>query len=103
MFDDFKTKNPVCSQWLLLPNYEDEKEYVALQAADNLVYECRRLLITEEYDKHIPERKAMTRLKERIYKIYKLNYDGLKTIMENQSSNAIPITPEVENELPIKH
>jgi len=101
MFDDFKAKNPLCSRWLLPPNYEDEKDYVVLQAADNLAYECRKLLITEEYDTHIPERKAMTRLKERIYKIYKLNYDGLKMIMEDQSSNTIPVTPEVENELPL--
>jgi|SRR5215470_664824 len=101
MFDDFKAKNPLSSRWLLPPNYEDEKDYVALQAADNLVYECRRLLITEEYDRHIPERKAMTRLKERIYKIYKLNYGGLKMIMETQLSNSIPIAPEVENALPI--
>ena len=101
MFDDFKTKNPLCSRWLLPPNYEDEKDYIALQAADNLAYECRRLLITEEYDTHIPERKAMTRLKERIYKIYKLNYDGLKAIMESQSSNTIPIAPEVKNDLRI--
>ena len=99
MFDDFKEKNPVCSRWLLPPNYEDEQDYVALQAADNLAYECRRLLITEEYDQNVPERKAMTRLKDQIHKIYKLNYDGLKMIMENQLPNTIPITAEVENDL----
>jgi hypothetical protein len=102
MFNDFKVKNPLSSRWLLQPNYEDEKDYVALQAADNLAYECRRLLITEEYDRHIPERRAMTRLKEHIYKIYKLNYDGLKMIMTNQLANTIPIAPEVENELRVK-
>jgi len=36
-----------------------------------------------------------------MYKIYKLNYDRLKMIMENQSSNTIPIGPEIENDLPI--
>lgn len=102
MFDDFKAKNPLSSRWLLPPDFEDEKDCVALQAADNLVYECRRLLITEEYDRHIPERKAMTRLKEHVYRIYKLNYDSLKMIVENQSSNVIPIAPEVENELAVK-
>lgn len=101
MFDDFKEKNPVCSRWLLPPNYENEQDYVALQAADNLAYECRRLLITEEYDQNVPERKAMTRLKDQIHKIYKLNYEDLKMIMENQLPNTIPITAEVENDLRI--
>jgi Protein of unknown function (DUF3800) len=101
MFDDFKAKNPLCSRWLLPPNYEDEKDYIALQAADNLAYECRRLLITEEYDTHIPERKAMTRLKEHIRKIYRLHYDSLKMIIESKSSDSIPITPEVKNEVRI--
>lgn len=101
MFDDFKAKNPLCSRWLLPPNYEDEKDYIALQAADNLAYECRRLLITEEYDTHVSERKAMTRLKEHIHKIYKLNYDSLKMIIESQSSDSIPVTPEVKNEVRI--
>ena len=101
MFEDFKIKNPVSSRWLLAPNYEDEKDYIALQAADNLAYECRRLLITEEYDRHIPERRAMTRLKEQIYRIYKLDYNGLRMIMDNQSSNKIPLEPEIENDLNI--
>jgi hypothetical protein len=101
MFDDFKAKNPLCSRWLLPPNYEDEKDYIALQAADNLAYECRRLLITEEYDTHSPERKAMTRLKEHIHKIYRLHYDSLKMIIESKSSDSIPTTPEVKNEVRI--
>lgn len=55
------------------------------------------ILIIEEYGKHLPERKAMTRLKENIWKIYKLNYVGLKAIMEGQQHDQIPIEPEIEN------
>ena len=32
MFSDFAKKNPICSQSLLPPHYEDEKQYIALQA-----------------------------------------------------------------------
>jgi hypothetical protein len=66
-----------------------------VKAADNLAYECRRLVITEQ--SKLPERVAMTRLKERIYKIYRMDYNGLKVIMENQQPNIIPIAPETVN------
>jgi hypothetical protein len=97
MLDDFTRKNPFCSKWLLPPHYEDDRDYVALQVADNLAYETRRLLITSEYDKHIPERRAMTRLKERFSRIYKLNYEALKALLEGQQPDTIPIKPEIEN------
>jgi hypothetical protein len=43
------------------------------------------------------ERIAMTRLNERIEKIYKLNYDCLKVIVVNPA-NVIPIEPEIQNQ-----
>jgi len=98
MFDTFAKKNPLCSKWLCPPHYESDKDYIVLQVADNLAYECRRLLITKEYS-HLPERKAMTRFKERIYRIYKLNYEGLKMIMESQEPDIIPIKAEIENQI----
>jgi predicted ATP-dependent serine protease len=88
----------LCSRWLLPPHYEDDRDYIVLQMADNLAYECRRLVITQEYDKHIPERIAMTRLKERIEIIYKLNYESLKKIMESKQPDVIVIEPEIKNE-----
>ncbi|MGO8792847.1 MAG: DUF3800 domain-containing protein [Terriglobia bacterium] len=99
MFDFFMEKNPLSSQCLLPPQYEDEKRYLMLQAADNFAYEARRLLITQEYDKHIPERMAMTRLKERVFRIYKLNYDALRMIMDNQTPDVLPIKAEIENQM----
>lgn len=95
MFDNFARLNPWCSRHLLPAHYESDKDYLVLQAADNLAYESRRLLLAQEYDKHIPERKAMTRLKENVYRIYKLNYDSLKAINEDQTPEAIPLTPEI--------
>lgn len=97
MFDEFCRKNPISSNSLLPPHYEDEKDYRVLQAADNLAYECRRLLITTEYDRHIPERIAMTRLKKMVYKIYKLNYDAMKGVMEAQSPEKMPFEAEIHN------
>ena len=97
MFDEFAEKNPICSKPLLPLLYENEQDYLMLQAADNLAYECRRLLITRTYDTHLPERRAMTRLKERVWRIYKLNYEGLKVIVETNNPDVIPISPEIEN------
>ena len=108
MFDEFVRKNEFCSKYLLPPHYENDKDYVVLQIADNLAYECRRLLVTSDFDTHIPERMAMKRLKEGIYRIYKLNYDGLKAIVENQPENAFLRTsigllkPEIQNENPFR-
>ncbi len=97
VFDEFCGKNPITSRCLLPPIYETEQDYVMLQAADNLAYECRRLLVNLEHDKTRPERKAMTRLKERVYKIYKLDYCALKTIIEAQQPDAIPFEADIHN------
>jgi hypothetical protein len=96
IFEEFREKNPLCSKWLLPPHYEDDQDYIVLQVADNLVYEMRRLVVGEEFNPQIPERKAMTRLKERLWKVYKLNYEGLKKIMD-RPANVIPINPEIHN------
>lgn len=97
MFDEFHRKNPISSAYLLPPHYESDKQYLVLQAADTLAFECRRLLWTTDFDQSIPERRAMKRLKERIYKIYKLNYAALKAIMEAQEPDKIPLDAEVHN------
>lgn len=97
VFDIFCKKNPTSSEFLLPPFYEDDRRYVMLQAADVLAYESRRLLITQEFDTHIPERKAMKRLKERVYKIYKLNYEAIKALMESQRPESIPFEAEIHN------
>lgn len=96
-FDDFCATNPLCSQYLLPPYYENDQQYLVLQAADNLAYECRRLLITTDFQTALPERRAMLRLKERVYKIYKLNYEGLKVIIETNQAALPTLQPEIQN------
>ena len=97
MFDEFCRKNPISAQFLLPPHYEDDTHYLMLQAADNLAYECRKLLITSEYDTHLPLRIAMQRLKKQVHKIYKLNYESMRIIMEAQAPDAIPFEAEIHN------
>ncbi len=99
MFDIFAKKNPLCSYFLLPPHYEDDRKYLMLQVADNLAYEVRRLLISQDFSKHIPERRAWARLKDRVLRIYKLNYEALKMIMDSQMPDVIPIKPEIENRM----
>jgi hypothetical protein len=98
IFEDYRDKNPLWSKWILPPHYEDDKDYVVLQVADNLAYEMRKLVIKDAFNEARPERKAMTRLKERVWKVYKLNYEAMKAIM-NLPANTIPIRPEISNPL----
>jgi hypothetical protein len=97
MFEQFKERNPICSQSLLPPHYEDDQDYIVLQVADNLVWEMRRLVVGAETEPPVKERIAMTRLKERIEKIYKLNYECLKIISESPA-NIISVEPEIQNQ-----
>lgn len=98
-FPNFCRKNPTSSRFLLPPYFETEQTYKCLQAADCLAFEARKLLVQVEYEPNStrPMRKAMQRLGDRMYKIYELNYDGLKIIAENQSADCIPIQPAIEN------
>lgn len=97
MFESFAQKNPQCSGHLSPPDYENDKQYLMLQAADNLAYEVRRLCVRQKYETHILKRRAWERLKERVERVYKLNYEALKVIMDSQTPDTIPITPEIDN------
>jgi hypothetical protein len=98
-FPNFCRKNPESSRFLLPPHFEMEQDYKCLQAADCLAYEARKLLLKVEYDDSPgrPMRMAMQRLGERMFKIYLLNYEGMKVIAENQTADRIPIQPAMEN------
>jgi hypothetical protein len=41
----------------------------------------------------------MTRLKECVYRIYKLNYQSIRTIMDGQRPDVITIGPKIQNKL----
>ena len=103
-FPNFCRKNPMSSRFLHPPIFENEEDYKCLQAADCLAFEARKLLVRVEYEKDSlrPIRKAMQRLGERIFKIYQLNYEGLKIIAENQTADLIPIAPAMENKMDLQ-
>ena len=96
VYEDYCKKNPITSKWLLPPAYENDQDYIVLQVADNLIYEMRKLVIKDAFNEVKPERIAMQRLKESVSKVYKLNYDIMKAIME-RPANVMDIQPEIVN------
>jgi hypothetical protein len=94
-FNSFQRRNPICSRYLLPPHYEIEQKYRCLQAADCLAYEARRLLVRDEFEPHRNVRIAMSRLSDQVGRMYKLDYDSLKTVAEAQTPDLIPIEPTI--------
>lgn len=94
-FDTFRVKNPNSSTYLLPPDYEDEKVYLTLQAADNLAYESRRYLLHRHFGTPSEPRRAMTELLNQgsVVRLYKLDYRSLKIIAESQTADRLPINP----------
>lgn len=92
VFDNFGAKNPLSSQVLLPPKYDDDTTTTALQVADTLAYEIRKQLtrkIRDSSDDYM--RVPLQRLLPAIYRVYKLDYDALKTIVLNQTPDSIPV------------
>ncbi len=92
LFDKFAEKNPRSAQVLLPPSFDDDKLCSALQVADTLAYEARRLLtrkIRNPDDDYM--RVPLIRLRPAIYRLYKLNYEALKTIASKQSPDSIRV------------
>jgi hypothetical protein len=83
-FDWFGKNNPLSSQYMLPPYYEDDTRYLTLQAADNLAFEVRKIAIGVKNNSKA-SRKSITRLAEtgNIGIIYMLDYDGLKLLVDN--------------------
>ena len=59
-------------------------KYPCLQAADNLAFEVRKFATNQRHQR--AERLSMTRLKNSgcLFRFYKLDYDGMKTIITAQ-------------------
>jgi hypothetical protein len=81
MYDGFQTKNPIASECLGRLDYASDTQIIVLQAADNLAYETMKLGLNSRYDKGRLERKAMTRLKEKIKKIYAFDKPSLQMLV----------------------
>jgi hypothetical protein len=91
LFDRFCEKNPKSAQVLLPPDYESDVEVSALQVADTLAYEARKLLARKIRDPHDDYmRPPLLRLLPSLYRMYRLDYDALKLTIERQRSDAIP-------------
>jgi uncharacterized protein DUF3800 len=98
LYDKFIVKNPRAAEVLQPPDYADDKRVSALQVADTLTYEARKLLtrkINDPNDDYV--RPPMTRLSPAIYRIYKLDYQALKMIVARQDSDSISV-PHVKVE-----
>jgi hypothetical protein len=92
LFASFVEKNPRAAEVLLPPSYDDDVKTVALQVADTLAYEARKLLTRQIRD---PDRDymrvPMIRLRPSIYRLYRLDYAALQTIVTMQSRDAIAV------------
>src|SRR5215469_12235012 len=81
MYDEFRKENPQVSKWLVGMSYERDTRFLVLQAADNLAYEVNKWLFNAKYDAKRKERRAMTRLLERVYKIAQFDRRVLEEIL----------------------
>jgi hypothetical protein len=84
-WDGFCEKNPNSSKFLLPPHYESEKNYLTLQAADNLAFEVRKLVSMQR--KNFPTRREpLKRMVQtgNIIRTFKCDYDSLKMIADAQ-------------------
>jgi hypothetical protein len=83
IYDGFQLKNPNSSECMGSLSYASDQKFVLLQAADNFAYETMKALLNSRYDKSRVERKAMTRLKEKTWKIYVFDKPSLEMIVEH--------------------
>jgi len=83
IYDGFQLKNPDSSECMGSLSYASDLKFVLLQAADNFAYETMKGLLNSRYDKGRVERKAMTRLKEKTWKIYVFDKPSLEMVVEH--------------------
>ncbi len=81
IFDNFRRNNPLASRHLLPPHYEDDKQYLSLQVADNIAFEIRKYVIST-LGKGMPVRKSLERIKKAFVRVYRLDYYALKLIVD---------------------
>jgi hypothetical protein len=84
-YDRFREKNTRAATILLPLNYEDDIDTPALQVADMLAYEVRKYLTNQGRTPDRPMREQLQKLLATIKdRIYRLDYEALKMIVENQ-------------------
>ncbi len=82
LYDGFQKRNPISSQCMASLAYADDQKLIGLQAADNYAYEVMKFILNSRYDQGRIERKAMTRLKEKTYKIYAFDKPSLQLVVK---------------------
>jgi len=88
-WDNFRTKNPKASKYLLPIHYESEKEYLTLQAADNLAFEVRKIVTNLKDPRKLPVRKSFKRVVQAgsLVRLYIFDYDVLQVLADVQGSD----------------
>ena len=75
---------------MLRPYYEDDRKYLSLQVADNVAFEIRKHVLSTLSDRPRPPRRSLERIMAAIWRVYKLDYAGLKLIAEANDPDNIP-------------
>jgi hypothetical protein len=94
LFEKFAKKNPKSAEVLLPPDYENDIETSALQVADTLAYEVRKLFgrrLKNPEDDYM--RVPMIRLRPVVYRLYELDYESLTTLVARQTDDSIILKP----------
>lgn len=86
VMDDFKKVNPLSAPKIGTLTYASKAAFVPLQVADNLAYECMKLLLNNLHDKERVERIAMTRMKKRLQTIKLLDERAFDLILSDSGS-----------------
>lgn len=97
LFDKFTAKNPKCAEVLLPPDHASDIDTAALQVADLLAYEARKMLVGKLADPPQPERIAMTRLLPTVQSIFRLDYDTLRMFIARQKPDSISVLPAIKD------
>jgi hypothetical protein len=103
LFERFVEKNPRSAEVLLPPTYENDLDTNALQVADLLAYEARKLLsrqIRDPSDEYV--RPPLVRLLPSVYRIYRLDYDALKLVIKRQEPDSVPLLDVKIEDLAVK-
>ena len=69
LYDGVLNLNPYLAARMGSLTYADKREFEPLQVADNLAYECMKLMLNKLYDPTRPERISIKRMKGKIANI----------------------------------
>lgn len=92
IFGEFCAKNPLASRYMMEPLYESDKAYLSLQVADNIAFEIRKYAVSTLRNGR-PMRKSLERIYPFFWRVFKLDYAGLKLCAEANARDFNPVAP----------